>query len=93
MPEILEIERKYLLENHQVLAARHPNQFLVIQGEQVFGAYDDYDQAVDSGIERLEGDFLVRHVNDPEDPVVFIPTVLELPLDVRAAGSTIDSPS
>ena len=76
---ILEAEVQYLRENQESLAQQYPNQFLVIQGQAVIHADLDEGSAIDTGMEKLHGDFLVRHVNYPEDPLMTTGLVAVLP--------------
>ena len=71
MPADLLIREKTYLRKHQAeLARKYPGrQYVVIQGETVYGAYETYDQGVIEGIKLLgAGPFLVRSWLHPEDP-------------------------
>jgi hypothetical protein len=77
---ILQTEVEYLKANQESLSQRYPGKHLVIQGQQVIDACDTRKEAADRGMKQTEGDFLVRHVDHPEDPVIFMPTVLGVEL-------------
>ena len=77
--EVLRTERNYIKANREALAARYPGKYLVIKGEEVLGAYDSHGEGVDAGINMLDGGpFLVRSVDEPDDPKVFVPTVFRV---------------
>ena len=63
-------EKTYLREHQAELIEKYyDRQYLVIKGEQVYGACETYDQAVTEGVRKLgRGPFLVRSVYHPEDP-------------------------
>lgn len=44
----------------------------------VIGADPDEDAAVDAGMIQLEGDFLVRHVDHPNDPISCTGLIVEM---------------
>ena len=75
----LETEVKFLLKNHETLRKKHPGRYLVIQGERVIHADRDEDAAVDVGMKNLKGDFLVRHVDQPDDRFSITGLVVEIP--------------
>ena len=71
MPEGLLLKERTYLKEHQaeLIAKYYDRQYLVIKGEQVYGACETYDQAVTEGVRKLDrGPFLVRSVYHPEDP-------------------------
>ena len=78
-PTIFETESKFFWENREALSKEYPGQYLVVQGERVICADPDEDAAVDAGMKQLEGDFLVRHVDHPEDPISFTGLIVEVP--------------
>ena len=82
MSELLATERAYLRNNLESLAAEYPGRYLLIKGKQVYGAYEEHDQAVDVGIKLFgRGPFLVRSVTDPEpEPLVIPALVVGVPL-------------
>ena len=63
-------EKIYLKEHQKKLIEKYRDrQYLVIKGEQVYGACETYNQAVTEGVRKLgRGPFLVRSVYHPEDP-------------------------
>lgn len=76
MQDLLQTEVDYLLAHHQTLAKEYPNKYLVIQGPKVHTTGDDFESACQAGIKLLRGNFLVRHVDHPEDEEIFLPTVI-----------------
>ena len=87
---LLEVESNYIQSHHEKLARQYPNKYLVIQGEKVHLACDDFDTAADEGAAILIGDFLVRHVDHPEDPVAFVPTMLGGFSDILEQGTSVE---
>jgi len=67
------------MENHEALSKEYPDQYLVIQGERVVCADPDETAALDAGLNAVEGDFLLRHVDKPEDPIFFNGLAVEIP--------------
>ncbi len=83
MSEILVAERAYLKENQERLRRQYPGQYLLIKGARVHGAYDTREAGVVAGVQRFPDarEFLVRSVDQPEDPVVSNPALsLGIPL-------------
>lgn len=82
MPELLTTERAYLKNNLDSLARQYPGRYLLIKGEEVYGAFETHDLGVDAGIKLFgRGPFLVRSVSDPEpDPLVIPALVVGVPL-------------
>ena len=74
---VLHVERKYLKDNVAKLRKQYPGKFLLIQGPEVHGAFDSYDEGVVAGLQEFPtGDgFLVRSVDEPDDPVFVIPVL------------------
>lgn len=72
MSEILAVEREYMARNHEQLAKDYPNSFVVIQGTEVYGSREDFEEAVEIGAQKFTGGYLVRHVNNPDGPSVTI---------------------
>ena len=70
--ELLETERTYLKRNAKRFRKKYRGKFLLIQGEEVLGAYPSHDEAVSAGVSRFPPDvpFLVRPADNPEDPVL-----------------------
>ena len=68
MADPLATEKAFLLENQKALSARHPGKYLLIEGAEVHGAYETYDQGVIAGVQKFgAGPFLVRSVLQPHD--------------------------
>ena len=65
--DILQTEKDYLRSNQAKLAKQYPGQYLVIQGEEVLGAADSQDDAIEIAASLGTGPFLVRSVHRPED--------------------------
>ena len=73
----LRVEKQFLKTNEAKLAAEYPGKYLVVQGENVIGAYDSYEDGVLAGAQALGvGPFLVRSVHRPDDDeALIIPTL------------------
>lgn len=87
MTDPLAMEKAYLKEHQSELSETYPGRYLVIQGENVYGAFETYDQGVNEGVKMLgAGPFLVRSVLQPEDPPpLSIPTLsLGMPISVNS---------
>ena len=83
MSKTLADERTYLKENLEKLRRRYPGKYLLIKGAKVHGAYDSREAGVLAGVRRFPDAraFLVRSVDQPEDPVVSNPALsLGIPL-------------
>ena len=83
MSKTLTAERAYLKKNQERLRRRYPGKFLLIKGSRVHGAYDTREAGVLAGVRRFPDAraFLVRSVDQPEDPVVSNPALsLGIPL-------------
>lgn len=77
MSGILTAESRFLLDNAERLLAKHGERFLLIKGQEVHGAYDSRDEAIDEGVRMFphDAEFLVRSAADPKDPTYLIPTL------------------
>jgi hypothetical protein len=76
MSDILQTEKDYLKTKQAELAKEHPGKYLVIRKEEVIGAYDSYDEAVEAADSLGIGPFLVRSVHRPEDdPTLVVPAL------------------
>ena len=73
--DILATEKAFLKENHAKLAKRYPGKFLLIKNRTVHGGYDSHEEGVVAGVEKfpVEGVFLVRSVDEPDDPQFQLP--------------------
>ena len=83
MSKTLAAERTYLKKNQERLRRRYPGKYLLIKGSKVHGAYDTREAGVLAGVRRFPDAraFLVRPVDQPEDPVVSNPALsLGIPL-------------
>jgi hypothetical protein len=81
--DVLKTERQYLRNNQKRLRREYPGRFLLITDETVHGDYETYDEGVMAGVERFPNGppFLVRSVDDVDDPVLHNPAlVLGVPL-------------
>jgi hypothetical protein len=81
--ETLARERAYLRDNHEKLSREYPGKYLLIKDEEVHGAFDSEDEGVSGGIRKFPTarSFLVRHVDQVEDPVLSNPALsLGIPL-------------
>lgn len=69
MADPLAKEKVFLQQNQAALAEQHPGKYLLIKGEQVYGAFETYEQGVSVGVQQFgTGPFLVRSVLEPQDP-------------------------
>ena len=86
MHELLATERAYLKKNLETLAELYPGQYLLIKGEEVYGAFETHDSGVDVGIKLFgRGPFLVRSVANPEPEPMTIPALaVGVPLVTRS---------
>lgn len=76
MPELLATERAFLKENIETLAHDYPGRYLLIKGENVHGAFETCELAVEAGIKLFgRGPFLARSVTDPDPDPVTIPVL------------------
>ena len=80
MSDILQTEKDYLRANQAELAEQYPGKYLLLEKEEVRGAYDSYDDAVEAAMSLGAGPFLVRSVHRPEDDEPIIIPVLSLGL-------------
>ena len=73
----LAVEKKYLKEHLEELAAKYPGKYVLIKGEAAHGGFETYNEAVDVGVAKFgRGPFLVRSVLNPEDSeAVIAPTL------------------
>jgi len=56
-------EFKYFVEHHDELVEKHCGKVVVIINEQVFGVYDDYDEAIEeAGKDHELGTFVISRV-------------------------------
>ena len=78
MKDILQIEKDHLKTHQAELAKQHPGKYLIIQKEEVVGAYDSYNDAVDATASIGTGPFLVRSVHRPDDDPTLVVPVLAL---------------
>ena len=78
---ILQEEVDHFLANQEQLARKYAGQHIIVKGQRVIGACDTMDEAIEKGLKETTGDFLVRHVDELEDPVTFMPTRIEAPLE------------
>lgn len=76
VPELLATERAFLKKNIETLAHDYPGRYLLIKGENVHGAFETYELAVEAGIKLFgRGPFLARSVTDPDPDPVTIPVL------------------
>lgn len=69
----LSAEKALFNSQRDELAARYPGHYLLIKAEEVVGAYQTFDEAVDAGVEKFgAGPFLVQSADKPldETPVI-----------------------
>jgi hypothetical protein len=67
MTAALEPEFRYYREHQDELVREHNGKFVVIQGAEVLGAYDTYEQAyAEVSRDHLLGTFLIQHVEPGE---------------------------
>ena len=68
MGDALGSEKKYLKANRDQFMREYPGKYLLIKGDQVFGAFETYEEGVKEGARTLGvGPFLVRSALQPED--------------------------
>lgn len=86
MTDILAREKQHLHENLEKLRREHPGKYVLIQGNQVIGAFETYDEGVDYGVNTVRGKpFLVRNVMKPEDQAAVVPALsFGIPLSCRS---------
>ncbi len=71
-------ERRFLRENQAALRRKHPGKYLLVKGTAVHGAYETRDEAITAGVRMFPepgAAFLVRSVEDVDDPVVSNPAL------------------
>jgi hypothetical protein len=79
----LELERQYFESHKADLLERYRNQYVLIKGSELVGAFPDAETAYTTGLDRFGlVEFLVKQVLD-EEPVVILPM---LPTMSRHAG-------
>lgn len=81
--DVLAEEKTFLKENQAELADKYPGKFLLIKGSEVYGDYDTHEEGVIAGVQKFpaSGPFLVRSVDDPDDPEFQVPAYyLGIPL-------------
>ncbi|MGC2192690.1 MAG: hypothetical protein WA751_10185 [Candidatus Dormiibacterota bacterium] len=67
MTATLEAEFRYYREHQDELVREHNGKFVVIQGSEVLGVYDTYEQAYAATIQDHSlGTFLIQHVEPGE---------------------------
>lgn len=65
---MLDKEFKYFRDNQNELVEKYLNQYIVIVGEEVKGAYDDVGTAYQRSIKQYEpGSFLIQHCKPGKD--------------------------
>ncbi len=86
MSDILATESEFLLDNADRLLAQYGERFLLIKGQEVHGAYDTREEAINAGVEKFakDAEFLVRSAASPKTPTYIIPAL--------AAGAPITCP-
>ena len=68
MGDPLGTEKEYLKANRDQFMQEYPGKYLLIKDEEVFGAFETYEEGVKEGARRFGvGPFLVRSVLQPED--------------------------
>ena len=82
MPEqvVLQEEVDHFLANQENVARKYAGKHVIVKGQRVIGVCETMDEAIEKGLEETTGDFLVRHVDELEDPVTFMPTLIEVPV-------------
>lgn len=75
--ETLARERTYLRNNHEKIRKKYPGKYLLIKGDRVHAAFASETEALDEGFRRFPTarSFLVRHVDQVEDPVFSNPAL------------------
>ena len=86
MPELLEVERDYIQTHHKELSEKYPDKYLVIQGCSVHSQAESFEAGANWGMANLEGDFLVRHVDHPEDEEILVDLSALAPQDSGILG-------
>ena len=79
---VLATERRYFQGHRRTLRRRHPGKFLLIKNKTVHGAFDTEEEAVVAGVKKFPGpsaSFLVRSVDQVEDPVLYSPSLALAP--------------
>ncbi|MDE3095307.1 MAG: hypothetical protein KGK07_04805 [Chloroflexota bacterium] len=80
---VLEEERTYFETHKSELLARYRNQYVLIKGSNLIGAYPSAEAAYVAGLEKLGVQpFLVRQVLDHE-PVGVVPMLSVTPSNAR----------
>lgn len=63
----LAAESRFFEANRVAWAAEHPHKYVVIQGDHLIGFYDDFEAALEAGLQSHEmGQFLIKQVFDKE---------------------------
>lgn len=87
MADVLETEKSFLVSHQKELAEEHPGKFLLLKGNQVFGAFETYEQGVIEGTTKFgAGPFLVRSVNATSDADA--PSIPALSVGMRLVGGS-----
>lgn len=67
---MLEIERKYFEQCQKDLMAKYPAKYVVIKGEELIGAYDTIEDALQDGAKRFGLDaFLLRRSDETSSEI------------------------
>ena len=84
--DILSQEKDFLRQNLEKLQSEHPGKYVLIQGKQVLGAFETYDEGVNFGVNHFSGKpFLVRNVMNPQDQAADVPALsLGIPLSCQS---------
>ena len=53
MADPLAKEKVFLKQNQATLAEQYPGKYLLIKGEQVYGAFETYEQGVNAGVQQF----------------------------------------
>lgn len=87
MSDPLGSEKEYLKANRDRFMQEYPGKYLLIKGDQVFGAFETYEEGVREGARAFGvGPFLVRSVLQPEDAEV--PSIPALSIGVPFSANT-----
>jgi hypothetical protein len=68
---MLEKEFKYFEKNKQKFIAEHPNEYVVIAGEKVFGFFKNEETAIKEALKHYKaGEFLCQKCSESSDQIM-----------------------
>lgn len=66
-PNSLAAESRFFEANRTAWAASHPHKYVAIHRNELIGFYDDFETALEAGLQRYEmGQFLIKQIFDKE---------------------------